>query len=298
MRTYTQLINMYGTLTGRTTTAELVFGKQWINDGIRLMLGDHTWAFLEKTKTALTVSSQQAYDLPYDFDQLNSVTITVGSTRYNLDEAPTREYWDALNLQPYTSDIPQFFFIFGKTINFFPIPASNGNTITYIYKKAVKDIGIADYTTGTITTATTDSTSITGSGTSWTVPMAGSYLGITNSYTANTGDGFWYEISSIDSATTLTLDLPYGGRSISAGSAAYIIGQISVIPENYQLMPVYYAVAEYWGQQVQLDRAKAYMEKFEFGRQQMMEEFGSPSSRVDLTIQDLSNVNPNLYVRL
>ena len=87
---------------------------------------------------------------------------------------------------------------------------------------------------------------ITGSGTSWTTGMAGRYIRITDTSAANGGDGFWYEIDEILSTTVLSLKKQYTGSSISAGSATYTMGQMSIIPEAYDMAIVYRAAAVYW----------------------------------------------------
>ncbi len=77
--------------------------------------------------------------------------------------------------------------------------------------------------------------------------MIGSYIQITVTQAANAGDGFWYQIGGWTDATHITLTKPYEGTSISAGSAVYTIGQCSVIPEAYDIAPVFRSAALYWG---------------------------------------------------
>jgi hypothetical protein len=101
--------------------------------------------------------------------------------------------------------------------------------------------------TATITVNTEEGGSIvTGAATSWTAGMAGRYIKITNTSAANGGDGFWYEIAEILDTTHLALAKEYSGAAISAGTAAYTIGQMSVIPEAYDIAAVYRSVALYW----------------------------------------------------
>jgi hypothetical protein len=76
----------------------------------------------------------------------------------------------------------------------------------------------------------------------------GRYIRITPSDLAITlaGDGMWYEIASVPSATTLTLVRAYGGTALSAASATYTIGQMPLLPEAFHDMPWQWAAGTYW----------------------------------------------------
>src|SRR5690606_34137837 len=108
---------------------------------------------------------------------------------------------------------------------------------------------------------------VTGSGTTWTLDMVGRYMMITNTTAANGGDGFWYEIGGFIDATHISLLKPYEGTAIAAGSAAYTIGQCSVIPDAYDIGIVYSATALYWDKQKDLERAKGYWLKYDGGNE-------------------------------
>lgn len=293
---YTASRNLYGSLTDNQDAANLTLGDTLINEGIRVMLGDIPWPFLQKTTTATTVASQQSYQLPGDLARLVSVYIQVGTYKYVPTEVTSYDDWNRLNNPTgVTSDNVSFYFVQDHTIQFWPTPANNSNTITYEYLQAVKDISVADYTTGTITTATNGSASIVGDSTSWTAGMVGKYIRFTSTNAANVGDGLWYKISAVGSATTLTLDSVYTGTSIAAGTAAYTIVDASIIPEKYQIGPVYYAVAEYWRKTMKDDLADRYQAKFDEILLRMKREEGTKTTSV--VVDDNSQtliINPNL----
>lgn len=297
MKSLTNLRSQFSQYTGQTASAVLTQADVWLNDGVRFALGTHDWPFLEKTATKASVASQQAYQLPYDYGKLISVITTIGSTQYVPMEAPNRNFWNVLNMNTsITSDIPVYYYLFGKTISFYPAPASTAGTYTFTYKKTVVDLSIADYTTGTVVSVANGGTAVVGSGTTWAVSMAGRFMQITASNTANKGDGAWYEIASSASTTSLTLTAPYGGTAISAGSAAYTIGQVSVLPENYQQLPVWYAVAEYWASQREMAREAQYRQKFDLGCAQMLAEYGEKSESPVIDYGQRRRItNPNLY---
>lgn len=300
MLSYTGARNLFGSLTNNTSTNNLVLGDVLINEGRRMMLGETEWPFLEDTYTFSTVASQQFYPFPYNYDKTINVTVTVGTVVYRPREISSRKDWDALNVTTsITSNQPQFFFIYGGQIGFWPIPSTSlASACTLHFKKMVIDLSVADYTTGTITTATNGSTAIVGTGTTWTTQMAGRFIRITYSNTAGTGDGYWYQIASVQSATTMTLSTAYQGTSIAAGTAAYAIGQMMIIPEKYQKGPVYYAAAVFWAKEGEDNgRSTKFMQMFEDIKQQMLEEYGNKTT--DPTVddgQDYSFINPNLII--
>lgn len=248
MKSFTVGRNLYGILTKNTSTANLTLGDQIANDDYRAICSVRDWPFLERTRTLTTKADTQAYNLPYDCDRVREVAVIVDDSRYTPRLSPSQRHWDDLNDSDFTSDIPEWYYVFNGQVNLWPTPATAGNTINVTQKTRVIDLSIADYTTGNITTTSTISgvTTVTGSGTTWTAQMVGRYIRITLSDTANTGDGVWYEIASVPSTTTLTLVRVYGGTDITAGSADYTIGQMPLLPEAYHELPWIFAAGKYW----------------------------------------------------
>jgi len=240
--------SLWGSLSSDSSAASKALGATLMNEKRSQILSSRRWRFLEKTKTLSTVASQQAYDYPSDLSWLASLTVAIGTTKYTPTEIKSREEWDVLNQSTgVTSDIPQFFFLTNTQIEFYPIPSSStSNAITFKYGRKQKDLSIVDYTTGTITSIANGASAVIGSSTVWTDKMAGRFIRFTDSDTTNTGDGEWYEIASVGSATTLTLDMLYNGTAITAGSAAYTIAQVSLFPEAYQMLPLYSALVIYF----------------------------------------------------
>ena len=74
-----------------------------------------------------------------------------------------------------------------------------------------------------------------GTGTTFTAAMVGRYI--------KTPDRIWYKISAFVAAARVTIDRPYLGGEIAG--ASYTIGQVSLIPEDFQILPVYEAVMNY-----------------------------------------------------
>lgn len=301
MKSYTELRNLYGSLTNNSSTENLSLGDELIIDNIRIITAKRPWSFLEKTKTASTVASQQAYNLPFDYRKLIDVTVTIGSYKYTPKEAPSREYWDYINASTsVTSDTPLYYFIFNGQLNFWPTPASStSNAITYSYIRGFKNLSIADYTTGTIDAVS--GTAVTGSGTTWASPMIGRYLRITPTNVAtSSGDGIWYEISAVGSGTSITLTNSYNGTTLTTGAgAAYTIGEMPILPEEYQVLPVYRACEFYFSTKTEdLNRAQYFKRLYDEGYAGMINFYGRKTSNVVIGSTSMPVQNPNNFLSL
>lgn len=156
-------------------------------------------------------------------------------------------------------------------------------------------LGLTSAETTAVTINTSNSGSIVvGSGTTWTTAMQGYYFQITPS----TGDGAWYLIDTVYNTTTLSLRKQYQGIAISSGSAVYIIGQTSLLPEAYQVIPIYRSVEQYYTT-ISPDptRAAQYGGMATSSFAQMMIDFGNKST--DPTVHDdfgRSLINPNVAI--
>lgn len=184
--------------------------------------------FNETSTTFPTVSQQQFYNLPSDYSKLKTITITIGSLKWTPIEIETRREWDILNTMPYYADIPNNYFIYGNKIGIFPIPSTSGNTITFNYKKRIPDLSFADYTTGTLS-ATNNSFTITGSGTSWIsnyLPTSPTLLTNATSSTNSPLPSYTYSNGTAGVGATITMS--------SAG--VLTIGGYSTVLNDYVLI--------------------------------------------------------------
>ena len=170
-------------------------------------------------------------------------------------------------------------------------------TLTNGATTATWTFGLVSAETTTVTLNTSNGGSIvTGSGTTWTTAMQGWYLQIA----PITGDGIFYKVDTVYSTTVMSLRKQYQGIAISSGSATYVLGETSQIPEAYQVIPIYLTVAQYYETiSKDEDRAKAYTEKADKSFAQMLIDFGNKST--DPTVHDdfgKSLINPNLAVNV
>jgi len=291
MKSYQKLRNQFGKLTNNTSTDNLILGDELINDSLRYLSTKYYFNERSTSVPGGTISNTQSYNLPYNIKQLINVYITVGTIRYQLTEAPTRAFWDSLNFVPYTSDIPQYYFIFNKQCHIFPKPSTSGNPITYNFKIRLRDLSQPDYTTGTVV-ATNGSETITGTDTVFTRDMEGRWIQIT----APTGDNNWYEIATWVSGTELTLVNQYEGDTTI--STAYTIGEMPLLPEDYQDLPIYRACSIYFTTRVpDPTRADIFDKLYNDGFAKLDAEYGSKSNSVAITPNDTEVINPNLFTR-
>lgn len=299
MYTYTGSRIYFGQLTQNDSAANLLLGDQMINQRTKMIINAKNWPFRESSVSRATVASQQGYDLSVKVGKVTDCYVTVGTNKYLPNEVTSRREWNDLTApNSYSSDIPTHYFVDyeNKQILLYPTPAS-ANTLTINFNVKVKDLSVADYVAGTITSIANGASAVIGSGTAWTKKMIGRYIRLTDSDTANTGDGEWYEIEDVTDATHLTLKIPYDGISIVAGTAAYAIGQASIIPEDFQHLPILKAAQIYFVT-IQPNTAKALQYKtiFKEDYDEMMAAHGAKSSSPVLSRRRPGQINPNNFI--
>lgn len=269
-----------------------------------------SWADgLTKTATtAISTTGVQYYTIPMNISKIKDLTISIGQLKYKPNEIRTRQEWDAVNFLPYTSDIPQYYFIYrtqvGLQLGIFPIPSTTGNIITYNFKMRVPDLTYVDVTDGHIASSgmVVGSTAVTGTGTAWTSTDAfpsGVDLTFDNLFISATppnGDGLWYQIRQFSSDTSLTLVSPVISAPNITASTAYTIGQIPLLSEDFHDMLVFGALKTYYSSIVQ-DTARfqqfdsLYRERLEL----LAQYAGTKAADVDLG-QAPPLMNPNLFI--
>ena len=299
MKSYTELRTDFGIDTKNTAAANLTWGDRLMNDFHRRILAKHDWPFLHRQRTLATEANTTFINLPYDVDLVETVSVTVGSTEYSPKPSASREHWNMLHYSDYNSDIPEYWFVQNGQLGLWPEPSTAGNTINITCRIRVVDLAVADYTTGTITTATNDDATIVGSGTTWTYPMVGRWLKITLDDSTDSGDGLWYEIASITNTTNLELVRKYGGTSISGGSATYTIGNMPLLPEAYQNLPELYAAFRYWTKEKDSTRASIFKADLDEGLNDLFTAYSVKDLSMVIDSGEHDNIiNPNLLITL
>lgn len=233
--------------TGDDSAAQLVIFKRHINDTQNIVLGDHPWKFLEKTVNITTAASTGRYTLAADLRKIITVTTTPdsGVTVYTPTPVEDPDEWEYLNTLRWSdSNQTRYFYQEGNDLLILPEYATASKRITVRYRKRVMEMSRADYTTGTITTATNADETIVGSSTSWTArnPVGEQWLRIDQT----AGDYLWYRVESITDATNLELEAKYMGTSIAAGTSTYTMGEFPSFPGEYHNLCFYRPMALYY----------------------------------------------------
>jgi hypothetical protein len=141
------------------------------------------------------------------------------------------------------SAVPQFFYVRQDSFGIWPIPqAVYTGKLSYYFRD--KNMGVADYSTGTVTvTSGAGSNIITGLGTTWTSSMIGRWFSVTDP-TAQ-GQGYWYRIADYSTPTSLTLSNNWNGPA--ASGITYNIGETPDIPEELHGILASGTAADYYG---------------------------------------------------
>ena len=143
------------------------------------------------------------------------------------------------------------------------------------------------------------STTVTGTATSWKTTMNGGNTGSVLNLnlwlriTSPQGDGNWYQIKSIETDTTLTLVNPYQGGATT--TAPYTIGQMPLLLEDFQDIPVFQALVYYFSS-IAPNQTKAaeFKEARDRGIKMMDIYVGTKALNVNLA-SPRTGENPNLY---
>lgn len=246
---------------------------------------------------ALSVGGIQFYPAPPNYSKLKTVTITVGDLKWTPQEILTREEWDQLNVFPYYADIPKNYFVFpggdrGAQIGIWPIPSTTGNLITYNYKFRVPDLSLIDSLAGTVS-VTNGSSAVAGSGTAFVPTVNTQNESRWIQIAQPKGDNLWYQISSVDSTTGITLLTPYQGVTVSGGS--YTIGQMPLLMEDFQDMLIWKPLMFYYSTIAKdTDRFDEFKGLYDEKLKQLNEYAGQKSIHVNLGRRP-NYVNPNLF---
>ncbi len=265
------LQQLSGVPTTDTTNSALLM--QFFNDSVRTIcsMRSGSWPFLEIQNTVLTTADVEYVTVPNNMRKVTAVRVRVnGTTDQDSTTYIPIMVWDAFRWELViaarlgSNQYPYYAYQRDQRVLFQPIPSDTDTQVVLIGRKNVRDITIPDVTNLTVTTATNGSTAVTMSG-GMTADMVGRFIRITETSAANAGDGYWYEIATVTSTTAITLTAPYQGLSIVAGTAACVIGQASVIPEAYQMAPIYRALAQYWQFKENMVLAKSYWKQYDGG---------------------------------
>ena len=232
-------------LASDSSATALVIFKQMMNIGYKLILSELGRSVTERTTgdtELLTEASVQNYFLPVDCLYPKSIVIESDSQKKPVTECEDQEKWDLLNTNVTTASFPEKYFVKpnwgvgGTQVLFYPTPSTADYIIRVVFEVIDKDLSNAAYATGTVTFTNADAT-IEGNGTTFTKAMEGRYI-----YCSV--DGYWYKLLTYTDATHMELERKYKGTT-TAGVTTNI-REIFGLPEEMQILPVYFALAHYF----------------------------------------------------
>lgn len=276
----------------------LTWGMEMVNDANRYLISKYYFNERSYIVPGGTISGTQFYNLPPNVQKLTNVTVAIGNVLWQPKECPTRQYWDTLNTIQFNQDYPSYFFIYNGQVGIWPTPSSSGNVVTINYKTRIVDLTQTDVTNVTSSqtmSATNNSATLTASGNVFLNWMAGQWIRIPFSSTNSTsGDDQWYQIQSITNATTAVLMNQYTGSSVTG--ASFTIGQVSILNESYQDLPLYrMGIIYYTTRFPDPTRADFYQKLWNDGEARLNAEFGSKTTSIILTDTDAPIINPSLF---
>ncbi len=254
--------------------------------------------------TTITTVGVQDYNIPANCSKIKNDTITIGQIKFQPTFVSSRQEWDMITTLPYTSDIPNYCFIYNGKLSIFPIPSTTGNIITFNYKTRVPEMTFADYSTGNIDLAgmVVGSTSVTGLLTSWSTTglyPTGIDISQYNLYLRGDppyGDGIWYPILKFNSNTSLTLALPVVNAPNITAATTYTIGQIPLLHEDFHDMLVYGALKVYYSSIVDnAEKLKEFTGLYNERLELLKDYGGTKAVNVDLEAEP-QQINPNLFI--
>ncbi len=252
-----------------TTVDSKTFFKRLLNTGYKQVLAAFGRRNTERTYTSTTrapsdplVYGNRVYMCPPDFLFMKSLTVTVGSQKYVVQEEESQEFFD-YRTQVQSSGIPNTYFLrprFGVGGSQFlldPIPSAASYTLTMVYEPTDADVVAEEISTNSRLTFTNQSATLTASGATFTNAMLNRYVH------AIDGDGLWYQIVAYTSTTSVTLENVYHGSTIT--TANWSINQLFNLPEEMQILPVYYAMWHYYESKKDVNQALKFKQYFDQG---------------------------------
>jgi hypothetical protein len=297
MKTFTSYSNDLTRILNNNLSDNISWGMEMVNDSLRYLTTKYYFNERSYTVPGGTVAQQQFYNLPPQVKNIINCTISIGSVLWQPKVCDSRTYWDALNVITFYQDFPSFFYVFNGKLGIFPIPSSNGNPITINYKTRITDLSMADVACNANIAITTNTTTVTATGATFLKWMEGQWIKVAHSSTDSAnGDNQWYQIDTVTSSTVLVLKNPYSGATISGATA--VIGEVPILPEDYQDLPLYRTGIIYYTTRFPDPvRAQQYQSLWDVGMKALDDEFGSKTTNVVLTDTEAPIINPNMFTR-
>lgn len=306
MKSFSDIVSDYLTLSKDNSDSNKSLGKKLINYYLRKILIAQKWSFNQDSKELTSIANQQWLDLPSNCDRVIGIRVYTGSTYYTPREIVSHETWRKINRTTTSySDVAQFYWVdtASQKLELYPIPSSNGNKVTVYFTKTIRDLSQDDVVSsagnycGTVT-ITENGIAVVGTGTAFSSAMVDKWLRLTD-------DGNWYQISQVTSATAMILSAYFNSGyfgGAGATNAYFIVGERIPLPDGTEDALLWGALSEYYRQRGEnISLAKEYERMFKEGFLDLIRR-DAPTERNFLeSDQDLETyfgpINPNDYPR-
>ncbi len=286
MKTFENLYTDFTIITKDKSTDNITWGKSQINDTQKSICNMADFTFLDDEMYSSSVASQGDYRLPHNYQagSLGAVYVLSGGNKYPIKEIHSLEEFEQLAVDSSTATIPEIYCVYNDYIKFYPLFSDNTSVIYAKYRQIPKQMSADDYDTGTIT-ATNNSLSITGSGTTFTSNMVGRQILLP--------DGLWYKIKVYTNANNLALEKTYEG--ITTVGASYIIGDCPIIPDGFQDLLIYKPLENYFMMTGEEKRSTFYKNLYDLMLRDLKSRYLSRSANQVFVKGDIERKNPNDY---
>lgn len=282
---FTQMKTKFQRMARTANTDVLAQAIEDMNTGYHLFNAKLARYFTRKQQFADLVANQQIYQVPVDCVRVMGMTVLVSSTYQPPVKEIRSEYeWRQITSYVMASNWPVYYFMIGNDeMALWPVPSQSLPAgLRFYYQPQDHDLSIDDITntsTGQTVTVANGSPTVTATGTPFTAQMVGLYFqatGIT--------DLTWYEIVG---ATTNTLTLKSAYVGLSASGSAWRIGQLSIIPQEYDQSPIHYALSNFFSAQGNEPRALEHLKLFNQAMADCKSEYSSSNTSSIITEDEM-----------
>lgn len=273
----------FKTISGSENATDLIQGKQDMNIGYSRFNSAIARYFTRKQAFTNLVANQRYYQTPVDSIRVSQVSVVVGSGyEYPLQQVRDEYEWRQLLVTPsYATNFLSHYFVYGgDQIGLYPLPSTTiTNGLRFVYQPQDIFLTKDDYGIGTITVSNSGTT-VTGIGTSWTQAAQGNM----QFQVTDGSDGNWYEITAVNSTTSLSIKTPYVGPSVT--STTYRLGQLFIFPGEYDDTPLDYALSRFFESHNNPTRATYHLNKYQDSVTDAIEKYSSSSISNVITTED------------
>lgn len=247
MITWTQLQTKAVRLARDATPKTLAQLQEDMNTGYHIFNAKFGRYYSRKQQFTDIIAGQSIYQTPVDSVRIIGMTVktAIGSNTYSppIKEIRSEYEWRMIKTVPnYASNWIAYYYVLGNDkIEVWPVPSSDiPNGIRFYYQPQDHDLSVEDIVSTTLSpvqtcTITNGSVTVTSTGNTFTSQMSGLWFQLTG-----VTDLTWYEI--VDAPTPSTLRLKSKFVGISGSGFNFRIGQLSILPNEYQDTPIHYGL--------------------------------------------------------